>query len=1460
MTSRTRWLLVLAPLFLMVPPAWGAIDTRCVADGGVAHCTEPTITADPATAPVDTEMWTYALCDMAGTFASRETAWSKALGGKPIFDPDVVPVSISFEQFLRNACQVNVNDSGWGYTIPSNILCWSGATLVKNQKPYREFRRLDLSGLAPGTTGCNAPWAETVFALRGRKIACPQTYNTRTKANGDLECWKLPPECSPRAKVANPITLLDGCKVQRELDYRSRTPGGVEVERFYNSGGYFRFDVVPERAADVWRTTWDRRIVAPAGAGAVLAYAQRADGSVLAFGSNGRELQNNQGGGSAVLQKLVDAAGATSGWRLATAEVDVETYDAAGRLAGVALRNGKSYALTYAEGRLATVSDIFGGTITFTYDGSGRLGGFVAPGNRVYAYGYDAMGRLVSVTHPDSTVRTYHYEDPVFFHALTGITDENGARYATWGYDSMGRATLAQHAGGVDGFTLYYGSYSATANDGRTLVVDGFGTTRTYYYQIAGGVVRIRVANDSVSSEVSTFDANGNTSIFRDANGVQTSYTYDLARNLEISRTEAYGTAVARTVATQWHPVQRLPTKITGPSSAPGVSEVTDFAYDERGNLLQKTVTAGAKSRQWTMTYTPLGQLLTVDGPRADVADVVSHTYYDPADPCAGCRGNVKTTTNALGHVTAFDAYDVDGQPLRITDANGVATTMTYDVRGRIKTRTAHAGSPLAETTSFDYDAAGQIVRTTMPDGSVLRYQYDAAHRLTEIADGLGNVTQYTLDAMGNRIKEDTFDPADRLQRTRRRVFDALNRLYNDIGADGQKSIFGYDGIGNLKTSTDALGRSSTTTYDPMNRMATLTDAAGGIVRYGYDAKDRLASVKDPIGLTTSYTYDAVGNLVQLSSPDTGITTYAADAAGNTVGSTDARGLAAAYAYDAINRQTLATFTDGSVALEYDDVATGGAYAKGRLTRVTDASGSTSYLYDPFGRVSRKTQAVGSGASAKTFVVAYEHLAGRTTSVTYPSGKTLSYGFDTQGRITSISVAGQGVLAGATYAPFGPVQGWTWANGQVYRRTYDLDGRVATLTVGPDSTAFANGNWTFGYDSLDRLASAALPAGEAFGYAYDANGNRKQETRGGAATNYGYFAASNRLQVLAGTIAKSFVYDASGNLAGNGGLTFTYDARGRMTQVSSGYRYAINGLGQRVSKTGSGETTYFVYDEQGRLIGEYDASGASRQELAWLSDTPVASLRPAVGGGIAIYPIYTDHLNTPRLITDLANRTVWEWPLDTFGSGSAKEDPNGLGTFSFNLRFPGQYYDAETGLHYNYFRDYDPSVGRYVESDPIGLKGGLNSYGYVEANPLSSSDQLGLDKTWWVPGSGRSTADGPRNGNWCGGNWGGGWAPSLHAGKDGPGAPLDSLDRCCMHHDQCWSRCEQFPGGPARGACMIACDRIFVACLNSLGDDCKSWPETPRVGTESDSQFYRDDAVRYFRERIRKFDATLRLK
>jgi RHS repeat-associated protein len=170
----------------------------------------------------------------------------------------------------------------------------------------------------------------------------------------------------------------------------------------------------------------------------------------------------------------------------------------------------------------------------------------------------------------------------------------------------------------------------------------------------------------------------------------------------------------------------------------------------------------------------------------------------------------------------------------------------------------------------------------------------------------------------------------------------------------------------------------------------------------------------------------------------------------------------------------------------------------------------------------------------------------------------------------------------------------------------------------------------------------------------------------------------------------------------------------------------LNVLGQRVKKSGT-SITLFVYDESGHLLGEYDGSGNLIEETVWMGDVPVATLRPN-GTGISVYYIHTDHLNTPRRISrPTDNVIVWRWDSEPFGTAAANQDPDGDGTqFVYNPRFPGQYFDAETGLNYNYFRDYDPAIGRYAESDPIGLHGGVNTYAYGKGSAVSNIDPYGL--------------------------------------------------------------------------------------------------------------------------------------
>jgi len=181
--------------------------------------------------------------------------------------------------------------------------------------------------------------------------------------------------------------------------------------------------------------------------------------------------------------------------------------------------------------------------------------------------------------------------------------------------------------------------------------------------------------------------------------------------------------------------------------------------------------------------------------------------------------------------------------------------------------------------------------------------------------------------------------------------------------------------------------------------------------------------------------------------------------------------------------------------------------------------------------------------------------------------------------------------------------------------------------------------------------------------------------------------------------------------------------------------YTYNAAGQRVRKvssTGPASTVVFAYDQAGHLLGEYDQNGAALREYVWLRDTPMAMFTPDPAnptGEPLVFYIHTDHLNTPRVVVDRQNRVRWRWLAEPFGTTAPETDPSGLGVFTQNLRFPGQYADQESGLFYNWNRYYDQKGGIYTQSDPIGLtSGSLSTYAYVDADPLSFVDPGGLAK------------------------------------------------------------------------------------------------------------------------------------
>jgi RHS repeat-associated protein len=255
-----------------------------------------------------------------------------------------------------------------------------------------------------------------------------------------------------------------------------------------------------------------------------------------------------------------------------------------------------------------------------------------------------------------------------------------------------------------------------------------------------------------------------------------------------------------------------------------------------------------------------------------------------------------------------------------------------------------------------------------------------------------------------------------------------------------------------------------------------------------------------------------------------------------------------------------------------------------------------------------------------------------------------------------------------------------------------------------------------------------VKTGTTRGWTYDANGNRLTET-GASASTYTIASTNNRVSSISGALPRTYSYDTAGNVLTYATVTATYNNRGRMKTLTKGAvtaTYVYNALGQFVKQSGGPSgTVLYVYDEAGHILGEYTSTGTLIQETIWMGDTPVATIRP--GTPALIYYVHTDHLDTPRRITRPSdNKLMWTWYSDPFGMDLPNENPAAGGTFKYNLRFPGQIYDSHAGLNQNYFRDYDPQIGRYVQSDPIGLDGGINTYGYADANPISFADTLGL--------------------------------------------------------------------------------------------------------------------------------------
>ena len=491
--------------------------------------------------------------------------------------------------------------------------------------------------------------------------------------------------------------------------------------------------------------------------------------------------------------------------------------------------------------------------------------------------------------------------------------------------------------------------------------------------------------------------------------------------------------------------------------------------------------------------------------------------------------------------------------------------------------------------------------------------------------------------------------------------------------------------------------------------------------------------VTDARDNTTEYFYNAFGEVVEEASPDRGATYYSYNSSGDLVSRTDARAKVTEYSYDLLNRVTAVEYlTDSSNDVSYTyDSCTNGA---GLICSVTDASGSKAYEYDLLGRVTKVTETRG----ALSFVTEYGYdLAGNITDITLPSGREISYTLNANGQVSAVAadVAGSPVTLASsiTYLPFGPLNGLTYGNTLTFSAGFDQDYNPTSRAVSSifsdtyDTDQVGNitqrGSVTFDYDALNRLDEE--DDGSATTYTYDATHNRLTKVDGSTLSTT-VPTTSNKISAVG---SDSYSYDAAGNITDDGTRVYVWDDAGRLKEVEISSTtvgaYTYNASNQRAIKVASSVTTHYIYGAGGLLYGEYDSAGDMIREYIYLNGEPLTQ----INDGSPETPTYlhTDNLGTPRYGTSAAGSQVWAWDSDAFGNGTPS------GSVTVNLRMAGQYHDAETGLFYNWNRYYNPEIGRYVSSDPIGLEGGINTFNYVEQNPLLYVDPEGLQVRRLVP-------------------------------------------------------------------------------------------------------------------------------
>jgi len=720
---------------------------------------------------------------------------------------------------------------------------------------------------------------------------------------------------APNGSTGNPINLISGNKYKRQVDLEA-LPGVISLEfvRHYNSA--YSKSVGLGRG---WRHSYSTILSVQKGfrPGEMDSLkVQQADGRILLFNHIG----DRKAGAQYQTKNHHDGYITTTDfgyqWRWRSGRV--VSFDDRGLMTQIQ-QAGHTLKLQYGGdgGRLISVTDPQGRRLSLHYNRQ-RLAGFTDPSGNATQFKFDSQERLVNVIRPENSVRVYHYQDKTHIWNLTGITDERGIRVQSYGYDESGRAVSSTKNINTEQVSVSYDD----ENDLRILT-DSQGIKTTYVLaEIAGQKVISQVRGPGCSvCQTGDVEYEYNDALqvtkTKHKNGFAADYNYDSrGRLISEYRSEA-GVPSSLWAKYQYEGNMQLPSKVLRPSVKQDDFRVTQYEYDSSGRivtLLEKGFspitplseiddnTTGFISikRVTSLEYDGAGNLVSIDGPRTDVADVASFSY--------DTLNRLIEAKSADGGVRRVLSYDVMGRPTKVAINKQPIVSIEYGFGGQ-PVKVIRGEQSLA----YRYDKIGNLVAIVDAAGNAVEYQYDSSGRLTLVKRNDGPTVELEFDGENHVISRKTSNSVGDLIDAVDFIYDSKGRL-SELSQNGVSKRYGYNANDQLNWVDHGHGQITNIATSMEKRLLTMTSATGWSTSVNFDLNGDAAGITDANGNVTEKLKDDFGQVITLNSADTGSTYYAYDEAGNKVAIQTSSGSITRNEYDSSNRVTKKTI-DGALTL-----------------------------------------------------------------------------------------------------------------------------------------------------------------------------------------------------------------------------------------------------------------------------------------------------------------------------------------------------------------------------------------------------------------------------------------------------------------------------------------------------------------------------------------------------------------